>query len=404
MGSVWVAHHVKLASRFAIKFIDPRLAASDEVLERFEREARATAALQSHHVIQVLDYGVDGGTPYLVMELLQGEDLGARLRRLKRLTLAEAVSIAVQVGKALRRAHEAGIVHRDLKPANLFLTRVENDEIVKVLDFGIAKETGCPAGDTTKTGAVMGSPHYMSPEQARAEKDVDHRTDLWALGVILYRSITGALPFPGDGLLDILSHIVTDPVPPVASVAPDLPASLDAFFAKALAKAKEQRFQSVGELVDGFVQAAGQAPLISGVSALEAPTPAGSPGLPAGTLAFANTASAPGVKPPRSIVLWLAAAGLALVLVGAAAFGWYRMQSSKTSGSAEPDAMKASPSLSVITSAEPKAREAPMITEAPASEAPSAPAAPPSSQRPVERRRGSPAPRPKQTSEGGWGF
>ena len=278
MGSVWVARHVKLGSRLAVKFLDPRFAASPAFIERFEREARAAAALQSPNVVHVQDYGVEDDTPYLVMELLQGEDLGQRLSRLGRLSLPETARILMQVGKALRKAHEGGIVHRDLKPANLFLMRADDDEVVKVLDFGIAKEVAS-VGEATKTGEVMGSPHYMSPEQARADKGVDHRADVWALGVILYRAVTGALPFPGDVLGAVLSRILVDPVPPVGSVAPDLPASLDGFFAKAMAKSKEHRFQSVREMVDAFVGIAGLPMSTSGPSALGASS-AGFPGAP----------------------------------------------------------------------------------------------------------------------------
>lgn len=252
MGSVWVARHTKLGNPVAIKFLDAHLAAAPALVARFEREARAAANLDTPHVVHVHDYGVEEGTPYLVMELLRGEDLNTRVRKRERLTLGEAAKILSQMSRALRRAHEAGIVHRDLKPANVFLARVEDDEVVKILDFGIAKEKWSRVDDATKTGEVFGSPHYMSPEQARAQKDVDHRADLWATGVILYRMLTGRLPFPGEVLGEVLSSVLVDPVPLVAHVAPDLPAALDAFFSKALAKKKEERFSSIGEMVDAF--------------------------------------------------------------------------------------------------------------------------------------------------------
>ncbi|MEZ4306623.1 MAG: serine/threonine-protein kinase [Polyangiaceae bacterium] len=268
MGAVWVARHTKLGSRLAVKFLDPSFAATPSFIDRFEREARAAATLQSPHVVNVQDYGVEHDTPYLVMELLQGEDLEKRIRRAGRLSLQETASILVQLSRAMRKAHDAGIVHRDLKPANLFLVRLDDDEILKVLDFGIAKETANPVGPETKTGEVMGSPHYMSPEQARADKGLDHRADLWAIGVILYRMVTGAFPFHGEGLAAILSRILVDPVPPVATVAPDLPRSLDLFFARALAKDKEQRFSSMRDMELAFLEAAGlsRAPFASGAS------------------------------------------------------------------------------------------------------------------------------------------
>ena len=252
MGAVWVARHIKLGSAVAIKFLDAHLAAAPALVARFEREARAAANLETPHVVRVHDYGVEDGTPYLVMELLRGEDLNTRLRHRRRFSLVETGKILTQMGRALRRAHEVGIVHRDLKPANVFLASVDGDEVVKVLDFGIAKETWSRVEENTKTGEVFGSPHYMSPEQARAQKNVDQRADVWATGVIVYRMITGRLPFPGEVLGEVLSCVLVDPFPPLAEVAPELPPALEGFFARALAKKREERFSSIGEMVDAF--------------------------------------------------------------------------------------------------------------------------------------------------------
>ena len=261
MGAVWAGRHVHLGSPVAVKFMDPTFADSPAFRARFEREARAAASLQSPHVVGVQDYGIDGGTPYIVMELLQGEDLHARLERCGRLGLVEASSLLAQLGKALRRAHEIGLVHRDLKPRNIFLARIDDDEVVKILDFGIAKDTVSKnIGEVTNTGELMGSPHYMSPEQLRADKDLDARSDLWALGVILFRCLTGHLPFPGDALGTVMAKILVDPIPPVIPLAPDLPPSLDAFFARALARDRAARFQSVRDMVDAFRTIAGGAP------------------------------------------------------------------------------------------------------------------------------------------------
>ncbi|MCA9622786.1 MAG: serine/threonine protein kinase, partial [Myxococcales bacterium] len=168
MGSVWTAHHEKLDAEVAIKFMDPELAASDDMRARFEREAKAAAKLRSPHVVQVLDYGVEQGQPFIVMERLHGEDLRTRLRQRQRLGLREGASILNQVCKALRVAAEHGIVHRDLKPANVFIAKSGDDEVVKVLDFGVAKALRPTAdGEGTTSGILLGSPHYMSPEQAR---------------------------------------------------------------------------------------------------------------------------------------------------------------------------------------------------------------------------------------------
>ena len=257
MGSLWVARHAQLGSSVAIKFLDASFAASPAHRARFEREARAAANLKSPHVVQVFDYGFEGAAPYIVMELLEGEDLGQRLHRVRRMGLKDSLKVLVQVGKALRKAHEAGFAHRDLKPANLFIAKIDDEEVVKILDFGIAKEQHAALGDATRTGEVIGSPHYMSPEQVRAEKDLDHRTDLWSMGIILYRMLTGVLPFPGDQLGPVLAKILTDPLQPPSAMAPDLPPGMDAFFTRALARDKNQRFQSIGEMVEAFQAAAG---------------------------------------------------------------------------------------------------------------------------------------------------
>jgi eukaryotic-like serine/threonine-protein kinase len=199
MGTVWVARDEHLDRPVAIKLMAPELAASDTLRARFEREAKAAAGLSSNHVVRVYEHGVDDGLPFMAMELLDGEDFGSRLKREGRIDVAAAAAIATQVAKALRKAHEAGLVHRDLKPRNVFLARVDDNEVVKVLDFGIVKSAE-PArpGEATKTGVIMGSPKYMSPEQVRSAKGVDHRSDLWSLGLILFRAVTGRSAFEGE--------------------------------------------------------------------------------------------------------------------------------------------------------------------------------------------------------------
>jgi len=259
MGSVWIARHLDLDIEIAIKFMDPACA-SPEGRVRFEREAKAAACLQSPHVVAVLDYGVDEDLPYIVMELLKGEDLEDRLLKHGRLPLAQASKILSQAAKALRRAQELGIVHRDLKPHNLFLAKAaegdeEHDDVLKILDFGIAKETG-PAlvGGATQTGEIMGSPHYMSPEHVRGARDIDFRSDLWSLGVIMFRACTGRLPFDSDVVGDVIGKILADPIPKATSIAKDLPASIDEFFGRALARDRNQRYQSAREMADEFAE------------------------------------------------------------------------------------------------------------------------------------------------------
>src|SRR5215472_14919337 len=264
MGSVWEGRHASLGTRVAIKFIDQEYIGSQEAQSRFATEARAAATIQSKHAIQIFDHGVtEDGRPYIVMELLVGEPLEKRLERLGRISLQETARILGQVSRALQRAHEAGIIHRDLKPENIYLVRSpdDDDEIAKVLDFGIAKIKGPPSDlgltSSTKTGAVLGTPYYMSPEQARGLRSIDHRSDLWSIGVIAYKCVTGVLPFEGESVGDLLVKICTSPVPQPSLTVPGLPASFDAWFIRALEREPAKRFASATELADALGFAAG---------------------------------------------------------------------------------------------------------------------------------------------------
>ena len=264
MGSVWEARHVSLGTPSAIKFIEAEYADSQEARSRFDKEAKAAATIQSKHAIQIFDHGVThDGKPYIVMELLQGEPLDKRIERLNRMTLQDTARILQQVCRGLVRAHERGIIHRDLKPENIFIVQGPDDdeEIAKVLDFGIAKMSNGTgnAGVTssTKTGAVLGTPFYMSPEQARGLRNVDHRTDVWSLGVIAFKCITGRLPFDGESVGDLLVKICTAPVPVPSQVLPGIPPNFDAWFMRALEREPERRFANVSELSDALCFAAG---------------------------------------------------------------------------------------------------------------------------------------------------
>ncbi len=263
MGSVWEAKHVSLGTSFAIKFIEAEYADSHEARSRFDKEAKAAATIQSKHAIQIYDHGVtEDGKPYIVMELLQGEPLDKRIERTGTIPLQETARIISQVARGLVRAHEQGIVHRDLKPENIFLVRSpdEDEEIAKVLDFGIAKMQGASAPgltSSTKTGAVLGTPFYMSPEQARGLRNVDHRTDVWSLGVIAFKCVMGRLPFDGESVGDLLVKICTAPIPVPSQLSPGLPPSFDAWFLRALEREPDRRFSTVTELADGLNYAAG---------------------------------------------------------------------------------------------------------------------------------------------------
>jgi serine/threonine-protein kinase len=264
MGSVWEGRHTSLGTHVAIKFIEKEYADNEEARKRFDNEARAAAALQSKHAIQIHDHGVtEDGKPYIVMEMLVGEPLDKRIDRVKIIPLRETAFILQQVCRGLQKAHEHGIVHRDIKPENIFLVKSPDDdeEIAKVLDFGIAKiRTGgadAAVSNNTRTGAVLGTPFYMSPEQARGLRDIDHRTDLWSLGVIAFKCTTGRLPFEGESLGDLLVKICTVPIPMPSQYNPQLPPSFDAWFSRALDRDPNRRFATASEFAEALAYAAG---------------------------------------------------------------------------------------------------------------------------------------------------
>ncbi len=264
MGSVWEGRHASLGTRVAVKFIEAEYANSVDARQRFDNEARAAATIESKHAIQVYDHGLSAdGRPYIVMELLVGEPLDNRVKRFGRLMPLDTARIIQQVCRALHRAHERGIIHRDLKPENIFLVQNPDDdeEIAKVLDFGIAKIKATPGAlgisSGTKTGTLLGTPFFMSPEQARGLRNVDHRSDLWSLGVIVFRCLTGVLPFDGESLGDLLVKICTGPIPVPSQFAPDLPPYMDGWMAKALDREPSQRFQTAQELADALATVCG---------------------------------------------------------------------------------------------------------------------------------------------------
>lgn len=261
MGEIWEALDHHLRRRVALKLMAAEMGASKAARLRFDREARAIAQLQSAHVVQIYDYGIDGGSPYIVMELLVGEDLEARLEREQRLSLAALAPLVAQTALALGAAHAKGIIHRDLKPANIFLARSGAAEVVKVLDFGVVSMLHAGEGpladdvELTAAGSAVGTPLYMSPEQIR-DGPIDHRSDLWSLGVLIYRALVGQPPFSGPWLGNLMVRICTDPFPPASSLLGDLPAAVDAFFARALAKDPKQRFTSAKDLATAFTSLA----------------------------------------------------------------------------------------------------------------------------------------------------
>jgi serine/threonine-protein kinase len=254
MGVVLQVRHLQLASRAALKFLRPEVAARASMAGRFLREAKAAANLRSEHVARVVDMGtLESGAPFLVMEYLEGTDLRAVLEQRGRLPVAEAVEYVLQACDALAEAHRLGLVHRDVKPANLFLTRrADGSPLVKVLDFGIAKALdeadGDLRGSLTSTDAAVGSTIYMAPEQVRSAKDVDARADVWAIGVVLHELVTGTPPFGGETASAVCAAIVADPPASLVDKLPEAPPGLDAVILRCLDKDMTRRYRDLDEV------------------------------------------------------------------------------------------------------------------------------------------------------------
>lgn len=257
MGVVWAALDTVLQRRVALKLLNTARAAGSQARTRFEQEARTIAKINDPRVVQVYDYGLDGDSPFIVMELLEGEDLEERLTRVGKLPVFILLPLITDIAKALEAAHSENIVHRDLKPANLFLVRsAGGPETLKVLDFGVAAlgETDAQKGARSRR-TLVGTPELMSPEQARGALDIDKRTDLWSFAVIVYRALTGRLPFVGATKSEVLVSICIDNPPPPSTLAPNLPTGLDSIFAKALAKKASDRYSSATELATAVTKA-----------------------------------------------------------------------------------------------------------------------------------------------------
>ena len=259
MGAVYEAEHLRVPRRFAVKLMKPEIAANAELFERFRREAEIASRIGNDHIVEVFDFNVsDDGTPYMVLELLKGEALGDRLAR-RPLTLDQTAAILADTASALDATHSHGVIHRDLKPQNLFLVRKNGrDDFVKVLDFGISKVLE-DSSVSTQSGAILGTPSYMSPEQVEGKlHHVDHRTDVFALGAILFECLTGFRAFGGPTIPSILYKICHVPTPSMRELVPEIPEAIESIVSRAMSKRREDRHDSAGDLAEAFLRVCGR--------------------------------------------------------------------------------------------------------------------------------------------------
>ncbi len=323
MGTIYEAIQLRLNKRVAIKMISRDLAENPLALARFRREAEVTSQLGHPHIVNVFDFGTTpSGESYMAMELLEGEDLEVRLRRVGRLPLSAVTLLIKQVASALAATHARGIVHRDLKPANLFLVRIEGEpEFAKVVDFGISKVQAA-ATRLTRAQAALGTPQFMSPEQAAARvEEIDHRTDQWALACIAYEALAGRGPFMGQDALSLIFQIMHEEPPTLSEVAPGLPAALDQVFQRALAKKADDRHENITAFARAFEAAAATTALGIGVD-LEAGDRTVVEDRPSGAMVL-DWRFLAGSRQRQLSLLIVTVAALALSLVAVA---WLRMR------------------------------------------------------------------------------
>ena len=326
MGTVYEALNTTIGKRVAMKFVDAETAQSKESIARFQREAEAASAVESAHIVEIFDSGVaDDGIPYIVMELLRGEDLGHRIKRCGRLEIGEAVHIVAQILRGLHRAHEAGIVHRDLKPDNIFLVDRDDDQsFAKILDFGISKvqrQGGVPVHTLTRQGTVLGTPFYMSPEQAQALPDIDGRTDLWSVGAILYECLTGRPPYTGTSYEQVIVNICMYDAEDVRAHNPAVSEAIARVIARALARDRNERFATAREVLEALKAATGGA-ISTRSGAIPAEERVGDPSSPDFRLTPRGALNANVVAPRRTPSSHAEASPIEVHPAGSSKVGW----------------------------------------------------------------------------------
>jgi eukaryotic-like serine/threonine-protein kinase len=357
MGTLWVARDGETLAPVAVKFSTQTLNAS--ALRRFRREADALERLAHPNIVKLLGHGIEQGTPYIVMELLYGESLRGLIEHRSILAAGEALELLREAASGLATVHELGIVHRDVKPSNLFVCdSAGGRRTVKVIDFGIATGEVLKMETLSATSGLIGSPAYMSPEQARGEQ-VNHLTDVWALGVVAFQLLTGREPFAAPSLIETLQRICSGSVPRASALAEGLPAGVDELFGKAFARLPEQRFQSVGEFIAALEPLCQGAPLRAAVS-LAPPAPAGR------TLTTASYNNGLVAERPGAGSAWRGRGVAALLLAGAGLAGalWFTSQPSSDDAtsptaivapaSAPPSAVSPAPVVAPLGEARPE--------------------------------------------------
>ncbi len=381
MGNVWVAEHLLIGRRVAIKVLRPDLSEREDVVERFFDEARAAAQIADPGIVAVHDFGRHAESAYIVMELLVGETLSARLARISRLPPVVAARLAMHVAMTMAVTHGHGIVHRDLKPENLFLVSdaaVAGGERLKILDFGIAKLLAeHDAASRTQTGAILGTPMYMSPEQCRNAGGVDHRTDVYALGCVLFHMLCGVPPFRGSSSGDLIAAHLVDTAPSPSSLVPSVSPALDAIVARCLCKASDERFASMSELARALAPCANVAidiativPLGTGHGRRSAPATPASPTPEIGLLTTlatgAGEASDGPTRRPRRARSFAIAGAIVAAIVGIAAI----RHSSEPHDDGSPLPLEPAGAPRSATTATPTTPSALPATTAPATTAP----------------------------------